>query len=340
MAIENVPDAREIEQTAIRLYFTAWEHVTDIIIPLLESHSGSIQLIDRTLTPTKDEMDFDGSIISVITEAEAEAVLKQYIARAQPDLHLCYALIQQSQEIALKARICAVSPFLLLLGSEVKSWAKPNGDFTDFRTLDAVDLIRVVNAVCSKPVSEQFATKFDIIRRGRNKIQHLGSFKDAIDPIAALDVLVEQWLELFPDRSWLQEFKGIIIDHHISTIVDDSDFGEVWSMLGNIERANLMLTDRQRRRLFGISDKARLFDCFYCRHESKWDDRGNDSRIATLEPNGNIVHCHLCLENTKVSRIRCFDPECGCDVIYAEGDYEGECAVCGEPQPLASEASA
>jgi hypothetical protein len=32
-----------------------------------------------------------------------------FLTRAQPDLQLAYTLIQQSQEIALKAKICAVS---------------------------------------------------------------------------------------------------------------------------------------------------------------------------------------------------------------------------------------
>jgi hypothetical protein len=82
---------------------------------------------------------------------------EEFMARAQPDLQLAYTLIQQSQEIALKAKICAVSPFLLLLGSDVRTWPKHDADFTQFRTLDASDLIKVANTVCSPGINCKFA---------------------------------------------------------------------------------------------------------------------------------------------------------------------------------------
>ena len=48
-------------------------------------------------------------------------------------------------ELALKAKICAVSPYLLLLRSEPKFSAKVRDiDFSEFRTLDAVDLPPVI----------------------------------------------------------------------------------------------------------------------------------------------------------------------------------------------------
>jgi hypothetical protein len=88
--LKNIPTSDGMEQVSLRLYFTAWRYVNDILRDLLHVEAGDD-------TREKDE----------------------FLARAQPDLQLSYTLIQQSQEIALKAKICAVSPFLLFLGSDV-----------------------------------------------------------------------------------------------------------------------------------------------------------------------------------------------------------------------------
>jgi hypothetical protein len=64
-------------------------------------------------------------------------------------LNNAISLLQQSLEIFLKARIAEVSPFLLISG-EPDRWPKRNSagdvDFSDFRTLDAVQLCKAVNS--------------------------------------------------------------------------------------------------------------------------------------------------------------------------------------------------
>src|ERR1700741_1495595 len=124
--LKNIPSPDSMEQVSLRLYFTAWVHVNDILIDLLQVEDDSKEV-------------------------------NELILRAQPDLQLSYTLIQQSQEIALKAKICAVSPFLLLFGSDVRTWPKSDADFTQFRTLDASDLVKVANTVCPHSIITRFA---------------------------------------------------------------------------------------------------------------------------------------------------------------------------------------
>src|ERR1700730_15019831 len=114
--LKNIPPSDSLEQISLRIYFAAWIHVYDIRVDFLHAEAGDD-------TREKDE----------------------FLARAQPDLQLSYTLIQQSQEIALKAKICAVSLFLLLDG---RHWPKPDADFAECRTLDASDLVKVINAIC------------------------------------------------------------------------------------------------------------------------------------------------------------------------------------------------
>jgi hypothetical protein len=193
--ITNVPDASTMEQTALRLYFSAWDEVVKVVEDLFEWPPSYLHESAGRASSAEHA--------TVVRKSQAEVV--QLVADAQSDLQLAYTLIQQSQEIGLKAKICAVHPFLLLLGSDVRSWARRNADFSEFRTLDASDLVRVVNAVCPQPLTERFATKYEAVRGNRNKIYHLGIYNDQIDPMALLDLLVLQHRELYPDHIWLQD---------------------------------------------------------------------------------------------------------------------------------------
>jgi hypothetical protein len=101
---------------------------------------------------------------------------RDYHAASQRSLANALAIIQQAQELGLKSRIAAVSPYLLIAG-DPRGWPKNSaGDlsFSEFRTIDASDLIRVHNTVCSTGVDDRFVQVFEDTRRRRNLIVHLG----------------------------------------------------------------------------------------------------------------------------------------------------------------------
>lgn len=131
--INNVPAADELRLVSLRLYFKAWGDTTSIITEWAE-YGGYLAESEQG-----DQ------------EAGTRAGWEQYIAAAQSDLQGVYTLIQQSQEIGLKAQICEVSPFLLLKRTDVKPAEGERNvwDFTDFPALDASELIRVHNMFCS-----------------------------------------------------------------------------------------------------------------------------------------------------------------------------------------------
>jgi hypothetical protein len=61
----------------------------------------------------------------------------------------------------LKARIVAVSPYLLLLNNDMSlSGTATSIEFASLRTLDAVDLPKVVNALTSTPVSDAYKQRY------------------------------------------------------------------------------------------------------------------------------------------------------------------------------------
>jgi hypothetical protein len=75
----------------------------------------------------------------------------------------------------LNARICEVSPYLLLKRTDIKPTKADTNtwDFTDFPTIDATELIRIHNTFCSTSLSKEFQIQYEEIRRNRNKISHL-----------------------------------------------------------------------------------------------------------------------------------------------------------------------
>jgi hypothetical protein len=315
--LTNVPTAEEMEQNALRIYFTAWEHVIKIIDEMLDNEVLSFSVSQGKMKPDQDNaQDID-----------------EYIARSQSDLQIAYTLIQQSQEIALKAKICEVSPFLLLLGTDVRTWPA-SADFTRFRTLDAVDLVRVVNAVSPQSLSDKFINMFESIRGNRNLIYHLGTFADRLDPVVLIDILIKQYHELHPNRIWLSdrfnfEFAkryGIFYTRH---------YNETTIILLEISVLFSVLTNTQYQHVFGFSKKRRRYICHSCCAEAELENTGaspEDIKTATLVSGKDAVFCHLCQKEYAAQRVDCVQSGCQGNVISIEEDYFGLCHTCGEAQ--------
>jgi len=256
--IENIPTADELLTVSLRLYFKAWSEITTIVTEW-ERYSG---LSTPDWSPERGFFYLDGENGS---GDDTTSEWRDYIEAAQSDLQGIYTLIQQSQEIGLKARICEISPYLLLKRTDVKA-TDPNTytwDFTDFPTIDASELIRVHNTFCSTLLSKDFQTMFDEIRRNRNKISHLGIYRRAIDPQVIIDILQTHYKELYPERRWMEDRLHFATLHRWADYADSdynerSDlFHELWLLLPG-------LSDAQYSWLMGHDREELRFICFSC----------------------------------------------------------------------------
>jgi hypothetical protein len=103
---------------------------------------------------------------------EAEESTSLFWTKSQPALANAYALVQQAMEMALKGRITETSPYLLI-ARDPKDWPrgvdKQDVPFSEFRTIDSADLIRLHNTFFSPPLDEQFQSFWSEVRRERNK---------------------------------------------------------------------------------------------------------------------------------------------------------------------------
>ena len=83
--------------------------------------------------------------------AEDREAADEYWHSVQPELANAYSLIQQAMEMALKGRIAAVSPFLLLSRDPregLEGVDTKDISFGEFHTINASDLLKVHN--CSE----------------------------------------------------------------------------------------------------------------------------------------------------------------------------------------------
>lgn len=98
MAVTNIPTADGIQFLALKCYFSAWQQLMNII-------SDFTMAFDDTIYK------WDGEWI-------------EYLEFCQNDFEGIVYLISQANELALKSKLCSISPYLLLLNTDAKFSAK------------------------------------------------------------------------------------------------------------------------------------------------------------------------------------------------------------------------
>ena len=308
--ITNIPTAEDLNNVALRLYFSAWKSLIDIQ-PAFEMMYPPEA--DPAITGWADEWN-------------------DYLLACQPELQSVCSIISHSNELALKARICEVSPFLLLIGNDFKfSKSGKDVDFSDFRTIDAVDLPGAVNTICADPLSEQFVQSYNQIRSLRNKIAHLGQAGTSFHPDELIGIMVSQYCELWKNRAWLQD--RLFFEAHLTILLDDKYVSEPMLVMDELPEVYEKLSPAQFKTLFGHSKRERRYLCHECIYNATTKAGSPDRdrcKTAFLDKAGTFVHCIMCGKDYKVSRSKCVEPSCKGTVIAGnDDDYVGQCHTCG-----------
>jgi hypothetical protein len=94
----------------------------------------------------------------------------------------------------------------LLISGEPRSWPAPdkagNVDFSDFRTLDATDLCRVVNTVGDIKLPDSVIQLYNSLRVSRNKIAHLDTGSVVFEAANVLTSILSAQNILFARQLW------------------------------------------------------------------------------------------------------------------------------------------
>lgn len=239
---------------------------------------------------------------------DAEKITDAYWNAAKGRLSTALAMTQQGTEFILKGKITDISPYLLIADgpSNVPS-PYPNAsiNFSDIRTIDAQDLIRVLDTFSDTRVPVEFKEHFDDLRKQRNLIMHSVDrtlevqFQDVIKSILYIHKA------LFPNESWpairLQFLETTptaplgAIEYSVNTVC--------WE-LSLVEQ---ILTTSEIKLFLGFDPKQYRYLCPECLIAANTDTEF-DFKFANLRPKGSTttdLYCPVCDETYHVVRKPC-----------------------------------
>lgn len=313
--ILNVPTYEGLNEVALRLYFAAWESVI-YIKPAFDSQFDPTPNALLGPDPWKEEWE-------------------QYLGTCQPELQSACATLQQSNELALKARICRVSPYILLLGSDWKPRTSTQDiEFSDLRTMDAVDLPATVNLVCRDRLSDRFITIYNDVRSLRNRYTHLGDARHTFVPDDLIDLMVDIYVELWPDRLWLRDRAEFESKSRSGFLHDGKYTSPEMATMQEWSIVTSSLRKSKFHALFGVAKSKRRYLCHSCYDaaDTRYSDlEAEDCGTATLSEGGASLVCLMCGETIAVKRQKCL--YCKGNVLGVDdGKHPDRCHTCGSYQ--------
>lgn len=313
--IDNLPTGESLNNVALRIYFSAWNDVVEI-------QTSFALRFDR----------YAEHMEKAIEEWPKEWV--EYVEASQADLQSACSLLQQSMELALKARICEVSPYLLLMNSGMRfSTAAKTVDFTELKTLDAVELPGAVNTLTDRPVSDEFVTTYKDLRSLRNKIMHLGEAKATLKPEDVIRLALKLYSSMWSERAWLADRLEFAGQTRTAWLHDGKYTSTHMEVLEEWPFDLNLMTKGEFKALFGRKKSKRRYLCHPCIDAGSTRYAAESKHnwgTAHLDDGGTSVTCLMCRGTFAIERKPCL--HCEADVIAANGDeYDGHCHSCGEP---------
>lgn len=269
--------------------------------------------------------DYDNATYYKLADETPEESADEYWRRSQPALANAFSLIQQGMELALKGRIAAVSPFLLV--GDPKEWpsraATEAVSFGEFHTLDAASLVKVHNAVSVNPLDDAFAEFWTRVRTDRNKIMHSPA-PGHFDPPRVVRTVLEAIHALFSGEPWPQQLLRMEYESKFAALGYSDD--ALNNVMREIADALSYLSPNEALKFFKFDKHRRAYVCPHCHYGANrdWqDDWPHLAQFTEKRVGATDLHCILCERTTKVERIGCDVEDCPGDVIA-----EGICLTC------------
>jgi hypothetical protein len=300
--ITDIPTPADFQSIGVQLLNSAWDTAASLLIDVDEA--------DHYIDDTNELID-------------------AFWNAARLQLSTALSIAQQGSEFLLKGRIASVSPFLLLAAVPREGpagCAATDKPFSDFRTIDAQDLIKVHNACCSPRLPDSFVTEFEDLRKKRNSIMH-SIDKSLSIHVSDLVVAVLSINEaLGNEKNWVRIRRTYLNDApqsqmHSSDWVDARLVPEFMSIRNLLKPAEL-------KRFFAFDKNQPNYICPNCAY-SVDPDSEYKSLTALLKPNtpeSTELWCFVCEETNEVERKNCTEEDCKSNVLSHE---QGRCLTCG-----------
>lgn len=315
--ITDIPTSTDFQEAGINLLNLAWDSTVSL-------------LSDRIL---------DGSQFRNNVAASAK-----YWRSAQPILTSSLSLVQQSIEFYLKSKIAQISPYLLLAGTPSnfpKNSSSQDTSFSDFRSIDAQDLIRVHDTVSNNRLSREFCQWYDDLRRLRNKVMHTVDKAILITDKDVLIKVLEGCEYCIGAHAWIQTRSKYLMSSPGKQLLEDNPLDHIDDKdvaayhLGQLQSEILTVIEylepRYSEKFFGFQKKKRRYICLHCLSikqqdvffeykdvEEVWL---NTAQLDSEYP--NTIHCIICDGHYLIKAAKCV--YCGNNVVDAQN---GLCLSC------------
>ncbi|MGP1386427.1 MAG: hypothetical protein ACTS2F_22895 [Thainema sp.] len=300
--IINIPSSEEFKVTGISLLNLAWDHVSALYLDLKASNMA--------------EWDDDGEVTSEIWQA------------AQKPLANALVLTQQGIEFLLKARISEISPFLLIDGTP-RDWPgkchEHDTAYSDFRTIDAQDLIRLHDTVQNRRLDVSFCQHVEELRKMRNAIMHSVDKRLRHAPSDLWKTILSVSHNLLGPQEWIVLRQNYL--KNTPSYIAHGGEEEVMAQL-SWECLQLLkiLKPAEAREFLGVELKSRWYICNKCATElSGYDDFPKTAQLKPNEPTSTNLYCFVCNQENQVIRKDCIKEDCKGNVIHSEDNV---CLTC------------
>lgn len=308
--IKDLPTAEQFEQVALDLLNLAWTSAADLTHNLKLAREGwDDEAIDREITD-------------------------EYWSAAQRPLATATSLVQQAMEFLLKARITTVSPYLLLTDEWPRGCESRDAAFSEFKTIDANELIRVHNTVGTMRLDPAFIAFFNELRQLRNTATHsLIADRRFSEREVFVSILKTVSFLLLP-KTWI-DIRRAYLDRDPIAVTHSTDFSPA-RLAQDITVAIDVMAPADTLTYFGFDKRARAYCCPSCIRRCAEGELGvgeSEPRLAQLtEKNPECTHakCILCGRMIEVTREPCAHNGCPGNVIER---YTRVCMTCNRYQP-------
>lgn len=292
--IKNIPTAEDFYISGKELLDFSWDVVAKLLTDLDESKYYGI---------------------------DPQDISENYWYSAKRRLTTALSITQQGVEFLLKGKITQISPFLLI-ADPPKKWPSPyesgDLDFSQFRTIDAQDLIRVHDTFSDELMPSNFIEKSRELRDKRNLIMHSVDKNITVYVTDVIESLLFMHKALFPNETWA----ALRLDFLRNA--PDAELGSVeyatnrvcWELSLVIG----LLKPAQVKEFFNIDKKQRKYICPVCLFDANTDAEF-EYKLAVLTPKSaesTSLYCPVCNDTYSVVRENC-NNECPGNVISDKG---------------------
>ena len=298
--IANLPTAADFYQSGKELLDFAWDTTSNLLTEF-------------------DEADYYG--------CNKDEISEKYWAAARRRLTTSLAVAQQGAEFILKGKIAAISPYLLIADAPTR-WPSPYEgtpiDFSDFKTVDAQDLIRIYDTFSNQPLAPPFVEKFHSLRERRNAIMHSVSNKVTVHVSEVVESILFIHKALFPTESW-PAVRREFLENSPDSALGSGEYATN-RVCWETSIVKELLKPAKVFELLGIDKKQRSYICPKCLENAN-TDAGFEFKLAVLRPKSSTatrIYCPVCNEEHEVEREAC--DGCPGNVKCAE---TGTCLTCG-----------